>query len=111
MKTFDVSGRFLIARINEDGKTDVPIEMKPDIVKANDSHFYVMGVPKTVASDELRQLGKNIREMDIADANELDRIDTEIETLEAMREEVLRGSFKHGRRVWATKEIKQWLRQ
>ncbi len=108
--TFDVSGRFLIARINEDGKTDVPTEMKPDIVKANDGHFYVMGVPKTVASDELRQLGKNIREMDIADAEHLDRIDTEIENLEAMREEVLRESFKHGRRLWATKEIEQWIR-
>ena len=111
MKTFDVSGRFLIARINEDLTTDVPIEMKPDIVQANDGRFYVMGVPKTVASDELRQLGKNIREMDKADALHLDRIASEIETLEAMREEVLRESFKHGRRVWATKEIKQWLRQ
>ena len=110
MKTFGASGRFLIARINEDGKTDVPTEMKPDIVKANDGRFYVMGFPKTVASDELRQIGKSIREMDKADADQLDRIDNEIETLEAMREEVLRETFRHGRRVWATKEIEQWIR-
>ncbi len=107
----DQSGRFLVARINEDGKADVPIEMKPDIVKANDGHFYVMGVTNAMASDELRQLGKNIREMDKADADHLDRITVEIENLEAMREEVLRETFKHGRHVWATKEITQWLRQ
>ncbi len=111
MKTMDQSGRFLIARINDDGKTDVPVEMKPDIVKAIDGHFYLMGVPKSISADELRQLGRNIREMDKADANHLDRISIEIENLKAMREEVLRESFKHGRRVWATKEIEQWLRQ
>ncbi len=111
MKTFDHSGRFLVARINEDLTVDVPIEMKPDIVKANDGRFYVMGVSTSVSADGLQQLGRSIREMDKADTDHLDRISVEIENLEAMREEVLRESFKHGRRVWATKEIKQWVRQ
>jgi hypothetical protein len=107
---FEFSGRYLIARIKEDGTLELPVEWKPDIMKANDGSFYCMGVPKSVSAPTLKELRANIREMQEADVEWLEKTDLEIASLKALREEFLRAAFSHAK-ILFIEDMEGWTRE